>query len=129
MQRLVQNWHRANPTSDDPRHDVQGERSRYPKFKVIDISRELERVGVSVQVADPIASAEETAHEYGIKLTPDRIAAAADAVILAVAPQRLCGGRLAVDRQTAQAKRGHCARRKSKARSRKKPDGIDLWRL
>src|SRR6266487_704493 len=38
--------------------------------KVIDISRELERVGVSVPMTDPIASVEETADEYGIKLTP-----------------------------------------------------------
>ena len=38
--------------------------------KVIDIARELERVGVGVQVTDPIASAEETVHEYGLALTP-----------------------------------------------------------
>ena len=31
--------------------------------KVIDIARELQRVGVGVQVADPLSSAEETAQD------------------------------------------------------------------
>ena len=38
--------------------------------KVIDIVRELERVGVSVQVHDPLALPEEAVHEYGLTLTP-----------------------------------------------------------
>jgi UDP-N-acetyl-D-glucosamine/UDP-N-acetyl-D-galactosamine dehydrogenase len=38
--------------------------------KVIDIARELERVGVNAQVADLLPSVEETAHEYGIILLP-----------------------------------------------------------
>jgi UDP-N-acetyl-D-galactosamine dehydrogenase len=52
--------------------------------KVIDIAREL-GVGIAVQVHDPIALPEETAHEYGITLTPLESLKPADAVILAVA--------------------------------------------
>ena len=37
--------------------------------KVVDIVRELQRVGVRVQVTDPIASAEETIQECGIDLS------------------------------------------------------------
>ncbi len=43
--------------------------------KVIDIVRELGRVGVAVQVHDPIALPDETAHEYGITLDAVRVAA------------------------------------------------------
>ncbi|MGE5771586.1 MAG: nucleotide sugar dehydrogenase, partial [Hyphomicrobiales bacterium] len=60
--------------------------------KVIDIARELQRVGVGVQVADPLASAEETAHEYGIKLTPFESLRPADAVLLAVAHKDYVAG-------------------------------------
>ena len=60
--------------------------------KVIDILRELERVGVAVQVADPIASAEEAGHEYGVTLTPIDSLRPADAVILAVAHKDYVAG-------------------------------------
>ena len=60
--------------------------------KVIDIVRELERVGVNVQVADLLASVEETAHEYGIKLVPMESLRPADAVILAVAHKDYVAG-------------------------------------
>ena len=60
--------------------------------KVIDIARELQRVGVGVQVNDPIALAEETAYEYGIKLTPLESLQPADAVILAVAHKDYVAG-------------------------------------
>ena len=53
--------------------------------KVIDIVRELARVGVSVQVHDPLAVPEDAVRQYGLTLTPFDRLAPADAVIFAVA--------------------------------------------
>src|SRR3954454_18121314 len=52
---------------------------------VVDIVRELENVGVEVQVHDPLALPEEAKHEYGITLVERDKLKPADAVILAVA--------------------------------------------
>ena len=78
--------------------------------KVIDIARELERVGVDVQVADPLASPDETVHEYGIKLTPLEIFAPGRCGCFRCGTQGLRCGQLAACRQIAQERRGHCAR-------------------
>ena len=77
--------------------------------KVIDIARELERVGVGVQVTDSLASAEETAHEYRIKLTPLEFVAAGRRRYPRCCSQGLCGRELAIGRQIAQERQGHCA--------------------
>jgi UDP-N-acetyl-D-galactosamine dehydrogenase len=53
--------------------------------KVIDIIRELESFGVDVFVCDPQASAEEAAHEYGVRLLPWDELPRADAIVAAVA--------------------------------------------
>ncbi|MEP7069920.1 MAG: UDP binding domain-containing protein, partial [Usitatibacter sp.] len=55
--------------------------------KVIDVIRELEEFGVECHVHDPEADADETMHEYGIKLESWDELPAADALILAVAHQ------------------------------------------
>ncbi len=55
--------------------------------KVIDIINELRTYGVEVHVHDPIASAEESKHEYGIDLTPWEQLPKASAMIVAVAHQ------------------------------------------
>ena len=60
--------------------------------KVIDIARELQRVGVDVQVADPLASSDEIVHEYGINLTPIESLRPADAVVFAVAHKDYVAG-------------------------------------
>lgn len=54
--------------------------------KVADIVGELGKYGVTVQVVDPLANADEVAHELGFELTPLAVAEAnpADAVLLAV---------------------------------------------
>jgi len=52
--------------------------------KVIDIIRELEEYGIDVQVCDPLASAEEAMHEYGVKLVPVECLKPAAAVVAAV---------------------------------------------
>jgi UDP-N-acetyl-D-glucosamine/UDP-N-acetyl-D-galactosamine dehydrogenase len=97
--------------------------------KVIDIARELQRVGVGVQVADPLASAEETAHEYGIKLTPFESLRPADAVILAVAHKDYVAGSWPLVAKLLKDGKGIVLDVKAKLDRAKKPEGIDLWRL
>jgi len=53
--------------------------------KVTDVIRELKEFGCEVHVHDPEADADETMHEYGIKLETWDQLPAADATILAVA--------------------------------------------
>jgi UDP-N-acetyl-D-galactosamine dehydrogenase len=55
--------------------------------KVVDIIRELHEFGVETYVHDPMASADDALHEYGVRLTDWESLPAADAVILAVAHQ------------------------------------------
>jgi UDP-N-acetyl-D-glucosamine/UDP-N-acetyl-D-galactosamine dehydrogenase len=97
--------------------------------KVIDIARDLERVGIRVQVVDPIASAEETAHEYGIKLGPIESLQAADAVILAVAHKDYVDGGWPLIASLLKEGQGIVLDVKAKLDRTKKPGGIDLWRL
>ncbi|HET8972163.1 MAG TPA: nucleotide sugar dehydrogenase, partial [Pseudolabrys sp.] len=97
--------------------------------KVIDIARELQRVGVGVQVADPLASAEETAHEYGIELTPFESLRPADALILAVAHKDYVAGSWPLVAKLLKDGEGIVLDVKAKLDRAKKPEGIDLWRL
>ena len=97
--------------------------------KVIDIARELERVGVGVQVTDPIASAEETVHEYGLALTPLELLRPADAVILAVAHKDYVSGGWPLIAKLLNDRRDIVLDVKAKLDRAKKPEGIELWRL
>ncbi|MGZ5896850.1 MAG: nucleotide sugar dehydrogenase [Xanthobacteraceae bacterium] len=97
--------------------------------KVVDIARELERAGVGVQVTDPIASAEETVDEYGIKLTPLESLRPADAVIFAVAHKDYVAGSWPLVVKLLKGRQGIVLDVKSRLDRVKKPEGIDLWRL
>jgi len=97
--------------------------------KVIDSSRELERVGVSVQISDPIASAGETVDEYGIRLTSIEALRPADAVILAVAHKEYVGGGWGLISKLLKDQQGIVLDVKARLDRAKKPEGIDLWRL
>jgi UDP-N-acetyl-D-glucosamine/UDP-N-acetyl-D-galactosamine dehydrogenase len=97
--------------------------------KVVDIVRDLKRVGISVQVADPIASAEETAHEYGIKLTPLESLRGADAIIVAVAHKKYVAGGWTLVAGLLKEGQGIVLDVKATLDRAKKPRGIDLWRL
>jgi UDP-N-acetyl-D-galactosamine dehydrogenase len=97
--------------------------------KVIDIVRELERVGVTVQVADLLASVEETAHEYGIKLVPMESLRPADAVILAVAHKDYVAGGWPLVAKLLKGGEGIVLDVKARLDRGKKPQGISLWRL
>ena len=56
--------------------------------KVVDILNELREFGVEAHVHDPLASAEDALHEYGVKLRSWDELPAADALILAVPHKR-----------------------------------------
>jgi len=97
--------------------------------KVIDIVRELDRVGVTVQVHDPLATSSEVHEEYGIVLSSLDALRPADAVILAVAHgDYLAGGWPFVTRLLKGAQ-GIVLDVKSKLDRETKPKDIDLWRL
>src|SRR5262245_7972413 len=96
--------------------------------KVIDISRELQRVGVIVQVTDPLASAEETAHEYGLKLMTFESLQPADAVIIAVAHRNYVAGGWPLVAKLLKGGQGVVLDVKAKLDRAKRPEGIDLWR-
>jgi len=128
MRALIQN-DRANPTVTILGLTFKENVPDIRNSKVIDISRELERVGVRVQVADPMASAEETAHEYGIRLTPIGSLHPADAVIFAVAHKEYVVGGWPLIAKLLKENRGIVLDVKAKLDRTKKPEGIDLWRL
>ena len=97
--------------------------------KVIDIVHELGRVGVTVQVHDPIALPEETAHQYGITLIPLESLRPADAVIIAVAHKDYVTGGWPLIMKLLTGGHGIVLDVKSKLDRAQKPKGIDLWRL
>jgi len=97
--------------------------------KVIDIVRRLDQVGIGVQVTDPIASADDVAEEYGIKLIPFKSLQPADAVILAVAHQDYVSGGWPLVAKLLKGEHGIVLDVKTKLDRAKKPEGIDLWRL
>jgi UDP-N-acetyl-D-galactosamine dehydrogenase len=97
--------------------------------KVIDILRRLDQVGIGVQVTDPIASADDVAEEYGIKLIPVESLQPADAVILAVAHQDYVSGGWPLVAKLLKGEHGIVLDVKTKLDRAKKPEGIDLWRL
>lgn len=52
--------------------------------KVADIVKQLASYGITAQIIDPLANADEVHEEYGYTLTPQKSALKADAIILAV---------------------------------------------
>jgi UDP-N-acetyl-D-galactosamine dehydrogenase len=96
--------------------------------KVIDIARELQSVGVGVQITDPFASSDETAKEYGIKLTPIECLRPADAVILAVAHKDYVVGGWSLIHRLLKGGNGTVLDVKAKLDRTKKPEGVNLWR-
>jgi UDP-N-acetyl-D-glucosamine/UDP-N-acetyl-D-galactosamine dehydrogenase len=97
--------------------------------KVIDIASELARTGITVQVSDPLASPDETKHEYGLTLTPLEKLQPADAVIVAVAHQDYVAKGWPLVTKLLKGGEGIVLDVKSRLDRGKKPKGIDLWRL
>jgi UDP-N-acetyl-D-galactosamine dehydrogenase len=96
--------------------------------KVIDVARELQRVSVDVQLADPLASSDEVEHEYGLSLTPVASLRPADAVIFAVAHKDYVAGGWPLIAKLLRNGEGVVLDIKAKLDREKKPKEIDLWR-
>jgi UDP-N-acetyl-D-galactosamine dehydrogenase len=97
--------------------------------KVLDIVRELRSFNVDVQVHDPMASAEEAKHEYGLSLTDMDKLRPADAVIFAVSHEDYVRGGWPLVTRLLKGGQGVVLDIKSQLDRTKKPAGIDLWRL
>jgi UDP-N-acetyl-D-galactosamine dehydrogenase len=96
---------------------------------VIDVIRELESFGLTVQVHDPMANVEDAEHEYGVILSGLDELKPADAVILAVAHQSyLAGGWQLVQRLLAGGE-GLVLDVKMRLDRASRPPGVELWRL
>ena len=97
--------------------------------RVVDIVAELRSFGVEVALHDPLAAADEVAHEYGLTLTPRGDLPPADAVVLAVPHAafraegwRLMAGLLRDGRGLVMDVKGLLDRASV-------PSGVELWRL
>jgi UDP-N-acetyl-D-glucosamine/UDP-N-acetyl-D-galactosamine dehydrogenase len=97
--------------------------------RVIDIVRELESFGLSVQVHDPMANAADAKHEYGVSLTDLDALQPADAVVLAVAHERYVQGGWPLIQQLLRGGSGLVLDVKTRLDRASKPAGIELWRL
>jgi UDP-N-acetyl-D-galactosamine dehydrogenase len=97
--------------------------------KVADIVRELSMAGVTVQVHDPMASADEAKHEYGIDLIAQEVLQPADAVVLAVAHDDYLRGGWPLISHLLRGGAGLVFDVKSVLDRGSKPAGIELWRL
>lgn len=97
--------------------------------KVVDIVRELQSFGLTVQVCDPRALADDTEHEYGIKLTPLDELQPADAIVLAVAHKEFVSGGWTLMKKLLGGSEGAVFDVKSALDRDKRPADIELWRL
>ena len=97
--------------------------------RVVDIVRELGSFGVAVQVADPLAPADETRRECGFNLVDVEALQPADAVILAVAHDVYVVGGWALLTRLLRDDRGIVLDVKSKLDRSCKPSAVELWRL
>jgi UDP-N-acetyl-D-galactosamine dehydrogenase len=97
--------------------------------RVIDIIRELESFGLTAQVHDPLANADDAGHEYGVTLTEIDALQPADAVILAVAHEGYIKDGWKLVQRLLRGGTGLVLDIKTKLDRGSKPSGIELWRL
>ena len=97
--------------------------------RVVDIIRELESFGLSVQVHDPLASAADAKHEYGVTLIELDALRPADALVLAVAHGSYLDGGWSLIQKLLVDGAGLVLDVKMKLDRGSKPAGIELWRL
>jgi UDP-N-acetyl-D-galactosamine dehydrogenase len=97
--------------------------------RVVDIIRELESFGLSVQVHDPLANAADARHEYGVTMTELHALRPADAVILAVAHGSYLDGGWPLVQKLLVGGAGLVLDVKMKLDRSSQPAGIELWRL
>ena len=97
--------------------------------RVIDIIRELESFGLTVQVHDPMADAADARHEYGVTLVDADALRPADAVILAVAHDLYIDGGWPLIQKLLNDGAGLVLDVKTRLDRGSQPAGIELWRL
>src|SRR6267142_1642476 len=97
--------------------------------RVVDVIRELESYGLTVQVHDPMANAADAMHEYGVTLTDLDALQPADAVILAVAHDHYIKGDWPLIQKLLLGGEGLVLDVKMKLDRGSQPVGIELWRL
>jgi UDP-N-acetyl-D-galactosamine dehydrogenase len=97
--------------------------------RVIDIIRELQSFGLTVQIHDPLVNAADARHELGVTLTQLHALQPADAIVLAVAHQRYVDGGWPLVRHLLRDGEGLVFDIKTKLDRAAKPAAIDLWRL
>jgi UDP-N-acetyl-D-galactosamine dehydrogenase len=98
--------------------------------RVIDIIRELEDAGITVQVHDPLADADEVRHEFdGLELITTQDLAPADAVVVAVSHRDYVTGGWPMVQGMLKDGAGYVADVRGLLPRDAVPAGIDLWRL
>jgi UDP-N-acetyl-D-galactosamine dehydrogenase len=97
--------------------------------KVVDIVREMQSSGVTVQVHDPLADRAEAMREYEIALVASSALQPADAVIMAVAHQEYVAEGWPLASRLLRNGAGVVIDVKSIFDRATKPNGITLWRL
>lgn len=97
--------------------------------RVIDIVRELQSFGLTVQIHDPLVNAADARHEFGITLTELHALQPADAIILAVAHQPYVDGGWPLVQRLLRDGSGFVLDIKTKLDRVAKPAVIELWRL
>jgi UDP-N-acetyl-D-galactosamine dehydrogenase len=97
--------------------------------KVIDIVRELQSFGMTVQVHDPLAHPGDAMHEYGVTLMNFDMLKPADAIILAVAHDDYVKGGWQMMEGLLAERRGLVLDVKMKLDRATAPSAIELWRI
>jgi UDP-N-acetyl-D-galactosamine dehydrogenase len=97
--------------------------------RVIDIIRELQSFGLTVQLHDPWADAAHAKHEYGVTLMELGALQPADAIVLAVAHDLYVEGGWPLIRRLLGKDGGLVLDVKTKLDRASKPADVELWRL
>jgi UDP-N-acetyl-D-galactosamine dehydrogenase len=97
--------------------------------RVVDVIRELQSFGLTVQVCDPMADPADAMHEYGVKLIDFASLQPADAVIMAVAHKTYIDAGWPMIQKLLNGGQGLVLDVKMKLERSRLPDGIELWRL
>jgi UDP-N-acetyl-D-galactosamine dehydrogenase len=97
--------------------------------RVIDVVRELQSFGITVQISDPFADPHGVEHEYGVALCDIDKLEPADALIVAVAHDAYIEGSWPLLQRLLHGGQGIVFDVKMKLDRSSKPEGIELWRL
>jgi len=97
--------------------------------RVIDIVRELQSFGLTVQLHDPWADATDAKHEYGVTLMEFSALQPADAIVLAVAHDLYTEGGWPLIRRLLRKDGGLVVDVKTRLDRASKPSDVELWRL